>query len=106
MKGREWIWIAVIFGILAGLWLLAQPAETFAQTSQNIPPCVPDPLHYGPKCKEKISGGWGLCKDAQGGTCRLSRPCGYILNCEDSFTCEDALGPCVGPAYPPPSGSS
>lgn len=103
MKGHEWIWIVVVFGIGVGLWLLAKPAEAFATKGKprRVPTCLPDPRRYGPECKERASGGWGMCKDAQG-ACKLGRRCGYILNCEDSFTCEDALGPCLGPDYPSP----
>ena len=96
MEERKWIWLVVLFGIGVGLWLLlAQPVDSFTPKEDSAPKpplCSADPP---PACVPDLAGGWGVCKDAQG-RCQLGRPCGYILNCVDSFTCEDALGPCLG----------
>ena len=88
-------------GVLLAFFLFFHLTEPFSQKTkpQRVRTCMRDPRNYGPRCSEDPSGGWSLCEDARG-VCRLGRPCGYILNCNNSFTCEDALGPCVGPPYP------
>jgi len=94
MKGHEWIWIVVLFGIGVGLWLLVKPVDSFTKKvkpQRGAPTCSTDPP---PVCEPDLAGGWGKCKDAQG-PCKLSRGCGTMLNCINSFTCADALGPCI-----------
>ena len=91
MDDQEWIWIALLFGISVALWLLVKPTDPFIK---NVKPAVARRACISPSCEPDESGGWGACKDAQG-PCELKRQCGYILDCINSLTCTDALGPCI-----------
>ena len=98
MNNQGWIWIAVLFGIGIGLWLLVTPKNSFRKKTQaprqpfsNLRTCTTDPP---PDCELLRGGGWGKCKDSQG-SCALRRGCGYTLKCYSPFACKDALGSCI-----------